>query len=254
MITLSFADWMTQTVAGDLVLAIPVAILAGLVSFLSPCVLPLLPAYLSYASGQSAADIISGKPSKWRLLVGSLLFVLGFAAVFTVTGAIFGGIGQTIVQHRRVIEIAAGALCILLGLIFAEAIGFGQKDLRPARASKVGLASAPLLGATFAIGWTPCVGPTLGVVLTLALNESSSSKGALLAFFYALGLGIPFMICGLAFQQLSAHLAWVKRHMRAVKWIGGAVLVIVGLLLLFGQWDQVLHTVQIWGSRIGVKI
>ena len=254
MIALDFASWMSQTVAGDLVLAIPVALLAGLVSFFSPCVLPLLPAYLSYATGQSAADIISGNRRSGRMLLGSLLFVLGFAVIFTITGAVFGGIGLIIGQYRRLIEIAAGALCIVLGLIFADVIGFGQQTLRPIRASRIGLAAAPLLGAAFAIGWTPCIGPTLGVVLTLALNESSSSKGAVLAFCYALGLGIPFIITGLLFHRLNGRLAWVKKHMRAVMWFGGGLLILVGLLLLSGLWQPVLHTIQIWSSRFGIKI
>lgn len=254
MIPMDLGSWMTATVAGDLVLALPVAVLAGLLSFFSPCVLPLLPAYLSYATGQGAADIVGGTSPRRRMLLGSFLFFVGFAVVFVITGAIFGGIGQVLTQHRRTIEVVAGLLCIVLGLMFADVITWGRVTVHPARVSSVGVASAPLLGAAFAIGWSPCVGPTLGVVLSLSMNSASSGKGALLAFFYALGMGVPFIVAGVAFQRLAGSIAWIKRHMRVVQLIGGGVLVVVGVLLVAGWWTPILHQFQNWGNAIGVRI
>ena len=249
-------SWFAEAVSGSLLLAAPIAVLAGIISFFSPCVLPLLPAYLSYASGLSAADIIAGdtKQHRGRMLLGTSLFVLGFAVVFVLTGAFFGGIGSRLVAHSRAVEITAGVLCLLLGLIFADVIAFGQRNIRPARVVAAGVAAAFPLGAAFGIGWTPCIGPTLSVVLTLALNEGSAMRGSFLAFCYALGLGIPFIVAGIAFHRMGRTVGWVRRHQCAIQRCGGALMIVMGILLISGMWHTAVTRMQAlilaWGIPI----
>lgn len=248
--------WITDAISGSLLLAIPVAVFAGLVSFFSPCVLPLLPAYLSYATGLSAADVVAGEASrrKGRMLAGTSLFVLGFAIVFVLTGAVFGGIGSTLIRHGRIVEVIGGVLCIGLGLIFADLVPIGRNDVRPARIASVGLAAALPLGMAFGIGWTPCIGPTLSVVLTLALNEGSAGRGALLAFVYALGMGLPFILAGLAFRRFAGAIGWVKRHQRTIQRAGGVIMIIIGVLLISGIWNALVKNLQSVVAAWGVPI
>jgi cytochrome c-type biogenesis protein len=192
------AGGLSDTVlTGSLLLALPIALLAGLVSFLSPCVLPLVPGYLSYVTGLVGADL--GQSRKGRMFAGTLLFVLGFTAVFVSFGALFGGLGATLQEHANVITKVLGALTIALGLSFMGVIPGFQRDLRFHRAPTVGLLGAPLLGVLFGLGWTPCIGPTLAAVQTLAYNQASAARGALLTAVYCLGLGLRSSWSGCCF-------------------------------------------------------
>src|SRR4051812_43839268 len=195
------ADWFQQQASsGSLVLAIPVALVAGLVSFFSPCVVPLLPGYLSYATGLSGADLENAK--RGRMLLGSSLFVLGFSLVFVAYGALFGRVGEWLIVYTRPINIVLGVVTILLGLAFVGAVPFFQRDLRVHKVPAVGLAAAPLLGVLFGLGWTPCIGPTLSAVNLLALNEGTALRGVVLGLAYSLGLGLPFLLAGVAFRRM----------------------------------------------------
>ncbi|GII53626.1 cytochrome C biogenesis protein CcdA [Planotetraspora thailandica] len=226
--------------SGSLVLALPIALLAGLVSFVSPCVLPLVPGYLSYVTG------MSGDPKRSRMVLGSGLFVLGFAAVFVLGGALFGGIGGVLLGNAGVITRVLGVLTIVLGLAFIGLIPGLDRDVRIRRFPAAGLAGAPLLGVVFGLGWTPCIGPTLAVVLTLSVDQGSAARGAVLAFVYALGLGLPFVLAGLAYRKALHAFKAVRRHTVVVTRIGGAMLVCVGLLLVTGLWGDLIAGLQGW--------
>lgn len=229
-------DWFVTTVgSGSLLLAVPIAVLAGLVSFFSPCCLPLLPGYLSYMTGVGVQDLDSARRS--RMLVGSVLFVLGFSVVFVTGGLLFGSIGARLSAHQRPISIVMGSIVILLGLAFMGFIPMAQREFRIHAVPAVGLGVAPLLGALFAFGWIPCIGPTLGTVLTLANTEGTAARGAFLSFTYSLGLGIPFVLAALGFSRFMRALTWFKRHQRAVNVAGGVMLVTVGVLLVTGAYD-----------------
>lgn len=254
MILLDIGTWAQGAVSGGLVLALPVALLAGLVSFFSPCVVPLLPGYLSYATGLSATDVMEGRGPRLRLLAGSALFVLGFALVFVLQGVAAGSIGRALLQHQRALTIVLGILAILLGLIFAGLVPLGQRDLRFHRVPKVGVAAAPLLGLLFGLGWTPCIGPTLAVVLSLAMTEGSAVRGGVLAFVYALGLGIPFVLAGLAFARMNKVVRFVRRHQRLLMRIGGGLMIAVGVLLLTGGWEVLMAEVRQWATGFDVVI
>ncbi|MEV4375314.1 cytochrome c biogenesis protein CcdA [Streptosporangium sp. NPDC049248] len=234
------ADLASTVASGSLALALPIAVAAGLVSFLSPCVLPLVPGYLSYVTGMSA------DPRRGRMVAGIVLFVLGFAVVFVAGGALFGGLGAMLFGNAGIITRVLGALTIVLGLAFMGVIPGLQRDFRIHRLPAAGLAGAPLLGLVFGLGWTPCIGPTLGVVLTLGLNEGSAGRGAILAFAYALGLGLPFVVAGLAYSRALKTFKAVRRHSQLITRAGGVMLVVVGVLLVTGLWEQLVATIQGW--------
>lgn len=242
---------------GSLFLAIPVALFAGLVSFLSPCVLPLVPGYLSYVTGLSGADLAGTTPTvsdgpgtavaahlqpsparTRRVLLGSSLFVLGFTAVFVSEGALFGNIGSHLLEHQTTVNRVGGVVSILLGIAFLGLLPRLQREYRFHRLPRAGIAGAPLLGMLFAVGWTPCIGPTLGVVLNLSYADSSATagRGALLTAVYCVGLGVPFVAAGVAFRRALGAFAVVKRHYGLVIWTGAALLIGVGILLLTGEW------------------
>lgn len=241
----SFANAVTD---GPLLLAMPVAAAAGLVSFLSPCCLPLMPGYLSYVTGlagteigeldRSEGDVLVRTKRKARVVVGSVLFVVGFSAVFISEGLLFGGLGALLAEHRLGIERVLGVVTILMGLAFAGFLPGLDRDVRVHRLPETGLAGAPLLGVVFGLGWTPCLGPTLAAVQGLAFTQSSAGKGALLTTAYCLGLGIPFVLTGIAFERSLRAFAVIKRHYGVVKAVGGGLLVVVGVLLVTGLWDQ----------------
>jgi cytochrome c-type biogenesis protein len=229
--------WFRDTVlSGSLVLALPVALVAGLVSFFSPCVVPLLPGYLSYATGLSGVDLEQAR--RGRMVLGSLLFVLGFSFVFVVLGTLSGALGDWLFRYTRQISIALGFFTIVVGVAFIGLVPWLQRDVRIHRVPAVGLAAAPLLGVLFGLGWTPCIGPTLSAVQALALHEGTATRGAVLSVAYSLGLGIPFLLAGLAFRRTLGAVRWVRRHQAWVTRAGGVMLIVVGLLLVTGLWDQ----------------
>lgn len=237
--------WFGETaVSGALVLAIPIALVAGLVSFFSPCVVPLLPGYLSYMTGLSAADLESSK--RGRMVLGALLFVVGFSVVFVSYGALFGNIGFRLEEHQRTVSIVVGVLVIILGIAFIGWIPLLQRDLRIHSVPAVGLAAAPVLGALFGIGWTPCLGPTLAAVLGLSMSEASAGRGALLTLSYCLGLGVPFVLAAMGFRRFMGAIGWVRRHQRVISFIGGGLLILVGIALVTGWWDWLVVEMRSW--------
>jgi cytochrome c-type biogenesis protein len=179
------------------------------------------------------------------MLAGSLLFVLGFAVVFVIIGGLSGALGAWLVTWRRQLAVVLGVLMILLGLAFAGWLPFLQRDWRIHRVPAVGLLAAPVIGFLFGVGWTPCLGPTLAAITTLSLNEGTAGRGAVLSAVYALGLGVPFVVAGLAYEKALAALGWVRRHQAFVMRAGGLMLVGVGLLLVTGWWDQAVQWVQL---------
>ena len=233
-----------MSIDGPLFVAIPLAILAGLVSFLSPCILPLVPGYLGYVGGVTGAD---GQPDRRRLVAGVLLFILGFTLVFTLTNAAFGALGLWLVRWDDLIIRIAGVLVIGLGLVFIGQFTFLQRTVKPGWAPRTGLAGAPLLGIVFGLGWTPCLGPTLVTITAMSLNSGSAVQGVILGVAYSLGLGIPFLLIALGFGWAATSVAWVKKHIRVVNIIGGAILVAVGILMVSGLWSILM-------SNLGVMI
>ncbi|CAG6398616.1 Cytochrome c-type biogenesis protein CcdA (DsbD analog) [Actinacidiphila cocklensis] len=246
-LTVLAVDQNQTVLTGALLAAIPIAMFAGLISFFSPCVLPLVPGYLSYVTGMTGTDL--GEARRGRMLAGASLFVLGFSAVFVSGGALFGNFGQTLLVHREVLTKVFGALTIVLGLVFMGFVGgLTQREFRFHTKPAVGLAGAPLLGVLFGLGWAPCVGPTLGAVNALAFNDASAARGALLMAFYCAGLGVPFIVAAIAFRRTLGAFAWVKRHYVWVIRLGGGMLVAVGVLLVTGVWDHITYQMQIWSS------
>jgi cytochrome c-type biogenesis protein len=237
-------EWFSeQAASGSLVLAIPVALVAGLVSFFSPCVIPLLPGYLSYATGLTGADLENARRS--RMVAGSVLFVLGFAVVFVILGTLSGAVGAWLITWRDTLTFVLGVVTIVLGLAFAGLIPLLQRDWRMHTVPAVGLAAAPLLGFLFGLGWTPCIGPTLAAISTLSINEATAGRGALLSAVYALGLGLPFVAAGFAYKRVLGAFSFVRRHQVWVMRVGGLMLVAVGVLLITGWWDQAVTWLQI---------
>lgn len=230
---------------GPILVALPIAVLAGLVSFASPCCLPLVPGYLAYVSGSAGADM-SGPPGRHQrslAVTGTALFVLGFAAVFASYGALFGAAGSTLIRHQDVILRFLGVLTIILGLMFAGVLGgvpWLSRSFRLGYKPKVGLAGAPLLGVMFGIGWTPCIGPTLAAVLSLATTTGTAGRGALLSFAYSIGLGLPFMLAALGISRAFRAFAFARRHALTVMRVGGGMLVVLGVLEVTGIWGQLL--------------
>lgn len=239
------SDWLIDTAtSGSLLVAAPIAILAGLVSFFSPCVVPLLPGYLSYVTGLAASELESAR--RGRLLLGSVLFVAGFSTVFVSLGALFGNIGFRLEQYQREIAIGMGVVLIVMGLAFVGFVPALQRDVRVHRLPAVGVAAAPLIGVLFGIGWTPCIGPTLSAVTVLAMNEASAARGAFLALVYCVGLGIPFILAALGFGRFMRASNWIRGHQREVMAFGGVLLMAVGVLLLTGLWDSLVFEVRSW--------
>ncbi|MFI1279299.1 cytochrome c biogenesis CcdA family protein [Streptomyces sp. NPDC020858] len=247
--TLAAAD-APSLLQGTLAVAAPVAFVAGLVSFLSPCVLPLVPGYLSYVTSLSVSDLADARGGRRSLMAaGAALFVLGFTAVLVSGGALFGYFGRSLLAHQEVVTQVLGVFTVLMGLSFMGLLpGFTQREFRSHRRPTLGLAGAPLLGAVFAVGWTPCIGPTLAAVQALAWSEASAARGALLMAAYCLGLGLPFILAALAFRRALGAFGLVKRHYQWVLRIGGGLLVLVGVLLATGVWNDLVYRLQLWSA------
>lgn len=224
-----------QIFSGALVAAFPFALIAGLISFLSPCVLPLVPGYLSFAAGFSV--------SRGKVLMGSLLFVLGFSLVFVSFGALFGGIGNQLSAHEEIISRILGVVTIFMGFIFYGRFPFSP-TIRPKMRTTGGLLGAPLLGILFGIGWTPCIGPALAAVQTLAFQEASAVRGAVLSFGYCLGLGLPFIASGLSLDKSAKLRSFIYRRGDVVSKIGGLFLIIIGLLQVLGIWSHLMNSMR----------
>lgn len=224
--------------------SIPAAFGAGVISFLSPCVLPLVPGFMSYVTGMTGVDLADRH--RGRLLAGALLFVAGFTVVFVSAGVFVGAFGVFLIDHRRLLQEILGSLTIVLGLAFMGAVPWFQRDLRVHRRPSLGLLGAPMLGVLFGLGWSPCVGPTLTAVLALSLDGGSATRGGILAVAYSLGLGLPFVLVALAFRRVMGALGWVKSHYVWVMRLGGAMLVAIGVLLVSGVWNDMTVQMQIW--------
>jgi cytochrome c-type biogenesis protein len=257
---MSWAERAQQIVVdGNLVAALAVAALAGFVSFASPCVLPLVPGYLSYMSGVSGHDVERhGGRQAGRVVVAAGLFVIGFSLVFVALGAALGALTSWLVLNRGLVTRAAGVLVIVLGLFLAGVIKpgflFRERRLRTDRVP-AGLAGALPLGMVFGLGWTPCIGPTLGAVLGLtAVGGGGAARGAVLLFAYSLGLGVPFLVAAIGFRRAVGRFPALRARFRLLELAGGGMLVVIGLLLVTGLWDTLLTRLRIWSGSITLPL
>ena len=227
---------LTHTVNdGPLLVAAGVAALVGVVGFLSPCVLPLVPGYLSYVAGLSGSD---STPSRKRMVGGAFLFVLGFTAIFVLQGVAFGELGANLRNDKDAIERVLGGVTIVMGFVFLGGFGFLQREFKVHRLPRAGLLGAPILGATFGLAWAPCLTPTFSAVNSLAFTQGTAGRGAFLTVFYCLGLGLPFLLVAFGVGWMTGALGFVRRHMRLITRIGGALLIVMGVLLVTGEWNH----------------
>ena len=224
---------------GSLWLALPLALLAGLVSFASPCVLPLVPGYLGIVGGST-----DGRQRVARTVLGALLFVLGFSVVFVGFGIAFGAAGLALKPWLDIITRIMGAVIIVLGLVFVGFFRLFQRTAKVNLAPRVGLVGAPLLGIVFGLGWTPCIGPTLAAIFSLSLDTASPARGALLGVAYCIGLGLPFVLLAAGFHWATSSVAFLRRHIRAINIAGGILLILIGVLMVTGVWNIIIAESQ----------
>ncbi|WP_458040571.1 cytochrome c biogenesis CcdA family protein [Microbacterium sp. HM-570] len=236
---------------GALWVAIPIAVLAGLVSFVSPCVLPLVPGYLGYLGGTSAesgasadANARTATAERARLLVGVGLFIAGFTVVFVSVTILGGTFGYLLLQYTNVLTRIFGVVVIALGLVFIGFFGIAQRTLRPRIQGRASLIGAPLLGFALGVGWTPCIGPTLAAILSMSWNLGDPARAGLLGLAYSLGLGIPFLLLALGWGWASRSVSILRRHIRVLNIVGGALLVVLGLLMVTGLWTVLMSALQ----------
>jgi cytochrome c-type biogenesis protein len=267
--------------SGPLILALVIAAAAGAISFFSPCCLPLVPGYLSYVAGiagsertgttnasapalraETTSDVGCGGaeatgtavlapatrvPARSRTVLGAVLFVAGFSAVFTSYGAAFGAFGSLLITHQELLVRVLGALTIVLGLMFTGLlwrVPLAGRTFRFSYKPRAGLAGAPLVGALFGLGWTPCIGPTLAAVLTLATSSADAGRGAALSLAYSLGLGIPFILAAMSVSKVMRSFGWARRHTRGIMIFGGGMLIVLGLLQVTGLWLSLISRFQ----------
>jgi cytochrome c-type biogenesis protein len=230
--------------SGALPVALAVAVAAGLVSFASPCVLPLVPGFLGYVTGLSGVAL--ERRARGRLVLGALLFVLGFSVVFVSAVATVSALGGLLVQHRRLVSVVGGVVVIAMAAVF---LGLGNtRSWQPRWRPAAGLLGAPLLGVVFGVGWAPCIGPTFSAILALSVNlrgdEGMIRRGVLLACAYCVGLGLPFLLIAAGYSRAAGVSGWLRRRHRVVQLLGGGLLLVVGVLLVTGLWDTVTTTMQ----------
>ena len=223
---------------GALGLALPIAFAAGLLAFLSPCVLPLVPGYLGYVTGASDPSQLR----RGRTVLGASLFVLGFSVVFLGIFVLSSTVGIFFLRYEDLLQRIGGVIIIVLGFVFIGQVTFLQRQLKPSWRPRAGLAGAPLLGAVFAVGWTPCIGPTIGAVIALASYQGDAGRAAVVGIAYCLGLGIPFLLVALGFGWVGSSVAWVRRHIRAFNIVGGALLIAMGVLMVTGVWGAIMSS------------
>ena len=242
---------------GSLLLAVPIAIAAGFLSFVSPCVLPLVPGYFSYITGLSHTEIQEADATlrgRSRILIGTVGFVGGFSFLFVSYGLLFGQLGNWFLRNERPFSIGLGLLVIVLGAGYLGWVPAMQQDLRLRVRIRDGVWTAPLLGFLFGLGWAPCVGPTLAAVQTLAFTEANALRGAILAFAYCIGLGLPFVLIALAYRKSLIATRFLRKHSRLITRIGGAFLVLIGFALVSGLWSEVTAMLRQWAAGIGVLL
>ena len=229
-----------MSTSGGLLLLAPVALAAGVLSFASPCVLPLVPGYLGYVGGVDR----SGARARSRIVLGAALFVLGFSLVFVLTSVAFGAAGTFLVRYQDLITRIAGVVVVLLGIVFIGGLGPLQQRFAPEWRPRAGLIGAPVLGAVFAVGWTPCLGPMLATIQGLALSSGSLGTAIALAVCYSLGLGLPFVLIAIGFGWATGAVNALRRHVRAINLAGGALLVVIGVLMITGFWGAAIGALQ----------
>ena len=231
--------------AGALWIAVPLALLAGLVSFLSPCILPLVPGYLGFLGGAAgvkapSSQVIAPASQRRRMLLGVLLFIAGFTVVFVAYTVIGGAASVFFLEWGDLITRILGGVVVLMGLVFLGLFGFAQRQYKMQVDSTAGLIGAPLLGFTLAIGWAPCTGPTLGAIISVGWTLGDPWRAGLLGVAYSLGLGIPFLLVALGFGWATSATAFMRRHIRTVNIVGGALLIVLGVLMVTGVWTQIM--------------
>ncbi|WP_249295947.1 cytochrome c biogenesis CcdA family protein [Agrococcus sp. Marseille-Q4369] len=234
-------DPAAAVLSGELLLSVPVALLAGIVSFASPCILPLVPGYLGLMG-----SLVGEDGGRGRLLAGVALFVGGFSAVFVLGTALVGAVSSFLLVWSSLLVRVLGVLLIVLGLVFVGQMRFLQRVWKPQQLKAGGMWTAPLVGVIFALGWTPCSGPTLAAISALTVTTGSAGQGAVLGLAYALGLGIPFLLLAAGLGWMGSTIAWMRRHVRAINIAGGAMLILIGLLMVTGVWDLIMNEMQGW--------